>query len=48
MAKKLHCSLCGKSDDEIRKLATGPGGVHICDELILELGPVVNSGQGCG
>jgi ATP-dependent Clp protease ATP-binding subunit ClpX len=31
---KLHCSFCGKSEDEIQKLAAGPGGVHICNECV--------------
>ena len=31
---KLHCSFCGKSEDEIQKLAAGPGGLHICDECV--------------
>jgi hypothetical protein len=30
---KLHCSFCGKSQDEIRKLIAGPN-VHICDECV--------------
>jgi len=34
MAKKLHCSFCGKSEDEIKKLAAGPGGIHICNECV--------------
>jgi hypothetical protein len=34
MVKKLHCSFCGKSEDEIQKLAAGPGGIHICDECV--------------
>ncbi|MGD0105245.1 MAG: ClpX C4-type zinc finger protein [Rhodopila sp.] len=34
MAKKLHCSFCGKSEEEIAKLAAGPGGIHICDECV--------------
>ncbi len=34
MAKKLHCSFCGKSEDEIQKLAAGPGGIHICNECV--------------
>jgi len=37
MAKKkgeeLHCSFCGKSQDEVRKLIAGPS-VYICDECI--------------
>jgi len=34
MAKRLHCSFCGKSENEIKKLAAGPGGIHICDECV--------------
>jgi ATP-dependent Clp protease ATP-binding subunit ClpX len=34
MPAKLHCSFCGKSEDEIKKLAAGPAGVHICDECV--------------
>ncbi|WP_363350709.1 ClpX C4-type zinc finger protein [Methylocystis echinoides] len=34
MAKKLHCSFCGKSQDEIEKFAAGPAGVHICNECV--------------
>ncbi len=34
MAKQLHCSFCGKSSDEVQKLAAGPGGIHICDECV--------------
>jgi len=30
---KLHCSFCGKSQDEVRKLIAGPM-VYICDECI--------------
>ncbi|MBA2848275.1 ATP-dependent Clp protease ATP-binding subunit ClpX [Thermosulfuriphilus ammonigenes] len=29
----LHCSFCGKSQDEVRKLIAGPA-VYICDECI--------------
>ena len=31
--KKLYCSFCGKSQDEVRKLIAGPS-VYICDECI--------------
>jgi ATP-dependent protease Clp ATPase subunit len=34
MRVKLHCSFCGKSEDEIEKLAAGPGGIHICNECV--------------
>ncbi len=30
---KLHCSFCGKSQDEVRKLIAGPL-VYICDECV--------------
>jgi len=29
----LHCSFCGKSQDEVKKLIAGPT-VYICDECI--------------
>jgi ATP-dependent Clp protease ATP-binding subunit ClpX len=31
--EKLHCSFCGKSQDEVKKLVAGRG-VYICDECI--------------
>jgi ATP-dependent Clp protease ATP-binding subunit ClpX len=30
---KLHCSFCGKEQDDVRRLVAGPG-VYICDECI--------------
>lgn len=30
---KLHCSFCGKSQDDVRKLIAGPK-VFICDECV--------------
>ncbi len=30
----LHCSFCGKSQDEVDKLIGGPGGVCICNECV--------------
>ena len=29
-----HCSFCGKSEDEVKKLLAGPSGVCICDECV--------------
>ena len=29
-----HCSFCGKSQDQVQQLISGPGGVRICDECI--------------
>ncbi len=30
----LRCSFCGKSQDQVGKLVSGPNGVYICDECI--------------
>ena len=29
-----RCSFCGKSQDQVRRLVAGPGGVYICDECV--------------
>ena len=31
---KIHCSFCNKSQEEVKKLVSGPGNVYICDECI--------------
>lgn len=31
---RLHCSFCGKTENQTRKLIAGPGGVYICDECV--------------
>ncbi len=30
----VRCSFCGKTEDHVRKLLSGPNGVYICDECI--------------
>jgi ATP-dependent Clp protease ATP-binding subunit ClpX len=30
----LHCSFCGKSQEDVKRLVAGPEGVYICDECI--------------
>ena len=32
--KTLYCSFCYKSQHEVRKLISGPGGISICDECV--------------
>lgn len=32
--KALHCSFCNKTQAEVTKLISGPGGVYICNECI--------------
>lgn len=31
---KIRCSFCNKSQDQVRKMIAGPGGVYICDECV--------------
>lgn len=31
---KIHCSFCGKSENQVRKLIAGPDGAYICDECV--------------
>ncbi len=30
----IYCSFCGKSQNEVRKLISGPNGIYICDECV--------------
>ncbi len=34
IGEKIRCSFCNKTEDQVRKLIAGPGGVYICDECI--------------
>ncbi len=40
----LHCSFCGASQHDVRKLIAGPG-VYICDACVELAGGVMSSGQ---
>ena len=31
---KVRCSFCNKTQDQVRKLIAGPGGIYICDECV--------------
>ncbi|HXG35583.1 MAG TPA: ATP-dependent Clp protease ATP-binding subunit ClpX [Dehalococcoidia bacterium] len=31
---QYYCSFCGKSQDQVRRLISGPGAVYICDECV--------------
>ena len=44
---KLHCSFCGKSEDEIQKLAAGPSGIFICNECV-GVCQTIMAGEGAG
>ena len=30
----IHCSFCGKTQDQVRKLVKGPSNIFICDECV--------------
>ncbi len=30
----VHCSFCGKNQNQVRRMVAGPTGVYICDECI--------------
>jgi ATP-dependent Clp protease ATP-binding subunit ClpX len=45
MDRKLRCSFCGKSAEEIEKLVAGPAGIHICNECVA-LCQVIMAGDG--
>ena len=32
--RKVRCSFCNKTQDQVRKLIAGPGGIYICDECV--------------
>ena len=34
IGEKIRCSFCNKTEDRVRKLIAGPGGVYICDECV--------------
>ena len=34
MTSKVRCSFCGKTENQVRKLISGPAGIYICDECI--------------
>lgn len=50
MPKKVHCSFCGKIEDEVQYLIEGPNGVYICEECIAKAGNIINGNyeeEGC-
>ena len=42
---QLHCSFCGKSRDQVRKLVQGPNGVYICDECVAACADIIGMGS---
>lgn len=42
MDSEMHCSFCGKSRNQVRKLIQGPGGVFICDECVAACSDIIS------
>ena len=32
--EKLRCSFCNKTQDQVKKLISGPNGIYICDQCV--------------
>ncbi len=39
---KVRCSFCGKTQNQVRKLIAGPGGVYICDDCVEICGEIID------
>lgn len=46
MTPSRRCSFCGRSEEEVHKLISGPNGVYICDECIEICGDIINEDEG--
>ena len=42
---KAICSFCGKSQDEVRTMVSGPNGVFICDESVVDSLHIIGHSQ---
>jgi hypothetical protein len=42
------CSFCGKSQDTVRRMIAGPGGVYICDECLALCTRILEQEEGHG
>lgn len=42
---KLHCSFCGKSENEVAKLVAGPR-VYICDSCVAIASKIISDSEG--
>jgi ClpX C4-type zinc finger len=40
--RTLYCSFCYKSQHEVKKLISGPGGIFICDECVALCNEIVD------
>src|SRR5688572_10049228 len=45
---QYHCSFCGKSQDQVRRLIAGPGAVYICDECVDLCREIIDEENGTG
>ena len=45
--RELHCSFCGRSQAEVKRLIAGPG-VYICNECVEICADLLHDGGGIG
>ena len=43
---QLHCSFCGRREDQVKKLLTGPDGACICDECVETCSAIIHGSGG--
>jgi ATP-dependent Clp protease ATP-binding subunit ClpX len=43
--KKLHCSFCRKSSEEVKYLVAGPNNIHICEECVDKARKIIEEAQ---
>ncbi len=43
---RIRCSFCGKTEDQVRKMISGPNGVYICDECVEICAEIVDEEHG--
>lgn len=41
---QYRCSFCRKSEDQVKKLVAGGGGVFICNECVSKAGTILKQG----
>ncbi len=48
MESQVKCSFCGRGQDQIRKLISGPNGIYICDECVETCKDIMDDNMGFG
>ncbi len=43
---QYRCSFCRKTEDQVKRLVAGGGGVFICNECVMKAGDILKRGSG--